>query len=79
MFKSWYKVNAVWHKLLMKKGINFFEKTISGGSGGEEEEEKEEEENYIDERTKHFLLHVTLFALLQIGLHSAFLNIWVEF
>ena len=23
MFKSWYKANAVWHQLLMKKGIKF--------------------------------------------------------
>ena len=46
---------------------------------GEAEEEKEEEENYEDEQTKHFLLHVTLFALLQIGFHSAFLNKWVKF
>ena len=49
------------------------------GPASEEEEEEEEEENYKDERTKHFLLHVTLFALLQIGFHSAFLNKWVEF
>ena len=47
--------------------------------GEEEQEEEEEDENYEDERTKHFLLHVTLFALLQIGFHSAFLNIWEEF
>ena len=48
------------------------------GGGEEEEEEEEEEEYYEDERTKHFLLHVTLFALLQIGFHSAFLSKWVE-
>ena len=45
----------------------------------EDDDEEEEEESYEDERTKHFLLHVTLFALLQIGFHSAFLNKWVEF
>ena len=39
-----------------------------------EEEKEEEEENYEDEQTKHFFLHVALFALLQIGFHSAFLN-----
>ena len=31
MFKSWYKANAVWHKLLMKIGI-VFENKKSGGS-----------------------------------------------
>ena len=44
-----------------------------------EEDKEEEEENYKDEGTKHFLLHVTLFALLQNSFHSAYLNKWVEF
>ena len=52
---------------------------MRGEEEEEEEGEEEEEENQEDERTKHFLLHVTLFALLQIGFHSAFLNKWVEF
>ena len=48
MFKSWYKANTVWHKLLMKKGIKFLkiknqeeedERRGGGGGGGEEEEE----------------------------------------
>ena len=39
MFKSWYKANTVWHKLLMKKGIKFLKKKIRrkrgrGGGGG---------------------------------------------
>ena len=67
----------------MKKGIKFLkiknQEDEEERRGEEEEEEEKEEENYKDERTKHFLLHVTLFALLQIGFHSAFLNKWVEF
>ena len=42
MFKSWYKANTVWHKLLMKKGIKFLkiknqedEEERRGGGGGE--------------------------------------------
>ena len=43
MFKSWYKANAVWHELLMKKRINFLkinnqeeedERRGGGGGGG---------------------------------------------
>ena len=40
-FKAWYKANAVWHKLLMKKGIKFLkiknqeeEDERRGGGGG---------------------------------------------
>ena len=43
--KSWYKANAVWHELLMKKGIKFLKikKIRRKRRRGEEEEE---EENY---------------------------------
>ena len=43
MFKSWYKANSVWHKLLMKKGIKFLkmknqeeenDRRAGGGRGG---------------------------------------------
>ena len=78
MFKSWYKANAVWHNLLIKKGIKFLKKELGGRGWEEEEEEEEEEENYENERTKYFPLHVTLFASLQIGFYSASLNKWVE-
>ena len=40
----------------------------------EEEEEEEKEEDNDDDRTKHFFLHVNLFALLKIGFHSALLE-----
>ena len=49
MFKSWYKANAVWYKLLMKKGIKFLKikKIRRKRRRGEEEEEEEEEEEAI--------------------------------
>ena len=78
MFKSWYKANAVWHNLLIKKGIKFLKKKIRRKRMRGEEEKEEEEENYENERTKFFPLHVTLFASLQIGFYSASLNKWVE-